>query len=72
MEIGVQGYIFDLMCPGAEVKGKVYNKVERSILLLTDGSATKSYRKLCQVYLTMKLPQNHKIYEGYPCFHGYN
>ena len=51
MEMGVKGFIFDLMCPGAEVKGKVYNNVEQNILLLTDGTATKTYKDICQVKL---------------------
>lgn len=49
MEVGVKGYIFDLMCPGAEVKGKVYNKVERHIFMKYDGTATRAYKEICRV-----------------------
>ena len=45
---GKNGYIFDVMCPGGEVNGKVYNK-ESTVLILFNNTASKNYNEICKV-----------------------
>ena len=47
---GEVGYIFDLMCPGGEVKGKVYNKMSK-VFILNNGKASSHYKEVCKVHI---------------------